>query len=923
MKRSSRGYLGLSRWCPLAVLLSLSAHADEGAKPRRIEHYGNLPLTFEANAGQADASVKFISRGSGYALFLSEHAAVLGLGRRPLRMAFSGANSRARVVGLEELPGKANYLLGRDPSRWHTNVATYRKVKYEGVYPGVDLIFYGNQRRLEYDFVIAPGADPGKIVLDLTGAPRIDARGDLVVPIDAGEVRFHKPVVYQAGSDGGKHPVEGRFFLKDKRRVGFRVGRYDRSLPLVIDPVLSYSTLFGGGDFDYAGAIALDSSGNAYITGYTSSFADFPTNTDVSPHFGGSTTQFNYDAFVSKLNQDGSGYVYSTYLGGTGFDSGAGIAVDSAGNAYVTGATSSADFPLKNAFQDSLFEGVSSIFVSRLNASGSALTYSTFIGAEFGNSIGYSIAVDASGNAYVTGISRGRYPTKNGYQSNDDCRALNAFPAIVAKINTTQSGDDSFVYSTELCGPGISSGFSIAADNSGVVYVTGTTTSPSFPTKNPAFTGSANLGGSTEFGDVFITKLDTTKSGSSSLLWSTYFGGGQGEEGEAIATDGAGAVYIAGGTASRDLPISPNAFQSQTQDGFNAFVAKFDTTQSGTASYVWSSYLGGSSFDGASGVAVDPSGNVYVRGWTSSANFPTLNAPQATFGGGTSANNMTPTDAFVTKIKSDGSALLYSTYLGGSGNEDFRDDIFARGPGIAVDSSGNAYLTGATRSSDFPVSANAYFFTLQGTQDAFVAKLVEQPDFSFSAISAVTISAGSSGSTNVKVNSKDEFNQQVTLSVSGQPTGITTVLNPASVTPQVNGSASSSLGITVGPGVAPASYTLSVSGTAGSLTHSASAVVKVQVTPESIVTVIGIDQALGCIDNSGIASALTDKLAAAQAYIAAGDIKDAINTLMALLNQLQAQDGKHIKRYCLDSNGNPFDPWQTLVADVQALLASL
>ena len=340
---------------------------DPAAHAQVRKRYGNLPLSFEANHGQSDSTVKFLSRGSGYSLFLTSNEAVLVLSQSEadesrtasrvnrtavrarhrksavVRMTLVNANPQSQAAGHDALPGKSNYFIGNDPAKWRTNIPTYAKVKYEGVYPGVDLVYYGNHGQLEYDFVVAPGADPRLVTLAFEGAREvhIDARGELVLGVEGGEVRQHKPVVYQEVA-GVKQEVAGRYVMNGKRQVGFRVADYDASLPLIIDPVLVYSTYLGGSSFDDPLGIAVDGAGSAHVTGLTTS-TDFPTTAGtVQPtHAGGS-----YDAFVTKLDATGSVRLYSTYLGGSGnFDHGKGIAVDAAGSAYVTGLTNSTNFP--------------------------------------------------------------------------------------------------------------------------------------------------------------------------------------------------------------------------------------------------------------------------------------------------------------------------------------------------------------------------------------------------------------------------------------------------------------------------------------------------------------------------------------------------------------------------------------------------
>jgi hypothetical protein len=620
-----------------------------------------------------------------------------------IRMIFAGANTTPRVTGLQELPGKANYFIGNDPTTWRTNVPTYAKVRYDDIYPGIDLIYYGNQRQLEYDFVVRPGADPTRIVLGFQGAARleVDAQGDLVLHTAAGPIRQRKPVIYQE-VDGVRTEIQGGYVLTDRHQVSFRVAAYVASQPLIIDPVLFYSTYLGSGGLDGGSGIAVDTAGNAYVTGETFSM-NFLTPFPTTPGSFQTTSGVGSDAFVTKLNPTGSALVYSTYLAGSGFDTGSGIAVDALGNAYVTGATRSGDFPTTlGAFQPTFGGGFNEAFVTKLNPTGSALVYSTYLGGRGGflGDGGSGIAVDGAGNAYVTGATDSPdFPTTVGAVQPT---IRGGFDAFVTKLNPTGSA---LVYSTYLGGTSASDeGSGIAVDTAGNAYVTGSTFSRDFPTTVGAF--QTTRGGGF---DAFVTKLNPT---GSALVYSTYLGGSDFDFGNGIAVDTAGNVYVTGRTDSSDFPTTLGAFQTTFGGGFNdAFVTKLNPTGS---ALVYSTYLGGSrSGDVGLGIALDTAGHAYVTGETNSSDFPTtVGALQPTFGGGFS-------DAFVTTLDPTGSALVYSTYLGGSGTPIKQDTGF----GIAVDTAGNAYVTGETSSSDFPTTAGAFQPTFGGTSDAFVAKI--------------------------------------------------------------------------------------------------------------------------------------------------------------------------------------------------------
>ncbi|MDQ1591762.1 MAG: hypothetical protein QOG71_2389 [Pyrinomonadaceae bacterium] len=687
------------------------------------EAYGTLPLSFEANVGQVAPPVKFISRGSGYTLFLTGNEAVIALDRqshasadrhtRPgvkalelegnparnvavLRMKLEGANPRPRITGQDEQTGKANYLVGDDPEKWRTNVSTYAKVHYKEVYPGVDVVYYGNQRQLEYDFIVAPHANPARINFALSGGRglRIDANGDLIMRVGDGEVRQHRPIIYQE-IDGSRREVAGGYVLKGRNRVGFRVGSYDHTRPLIIDPVLSYSTYIGGGGSDYSEAVVVDANGSAYVSGYTTS-VNFPTTAGAYV----TINRGNYDAFVVKLNPAGTALVYATYLGGSSTELSFSLAVDASGQVHIAGQTSSDNFPTTpGAFQTTRGGGNNSdAFVSKLNASGSSLLYSTFIGG--GDNDGASaIALDAAGNAYVTGDTGTNasgqdfqnFPTTPGaFQTQEGGRF--STDAFVSKLNSSGS---SLVYSTLLGGNHYDVPYGIAVDASGNAFVTGYTESITFPVTAGAF---RTTGGSTE---AFVTKLNATGSG---LVYSTLLGGAEEDRGQDIAIDAAGHAYVTGYTSSRAFPTTPGSFQPATGGepgiGYDAFAAKLNPAGSGL---VYGTYLGGSGGDLGLAIAADPAGNAYVAGLTGSTNFPLTNDAVSPNGG-----------AFLTQLSPSG-AGIHSTRFGSDGATRFS--------GVAVDGGGNAYATGYTNSINFPTTQGAFQRAYRGGEsDSFVVK---------------------------------------------------------------------------------------------------------------------------------------------------------------------------------------------------------
>jgi hypothetical protein len=720
-----------------------------------------LPLGFEPNRGQTNSQVQFLSRGSGYTLFLTPTEAVLAL-REPttaqdrkqpaaedsvaegqkaamqrsfLRMKLVGGSSAPQVEGQDELPGRSNYFIGNDPSKWRTDVPNYAKVQYKEVYPGVNVEYHGNHRQLEYDFLIAPGADPHSIKLAFEGVEkiRLAPNGDLALLTPQGEVLERKPLVYQE-VNGIKQILAGRYVLVAKNQICFEVADYDRSKPLTIDPVLAHSTYLGGAGEDDADAIAVDSSGNAYVAGVTSSI-DFPT---TSGAYQTAHTGSDYDGYVTKMNATGSALVYSTYIGGhvpaignSADDFLNSIAVDSAGNAYVAGDTVSSDFPTTPGAYSAFWHGGQDAFFAKLNDTGSALLYSTYFGGSGNDNIN-PIAVDSAGNAYVTGYTTsGDFPiTPGAYMPFKPAPASSLVDAFVAKFDPTASGAASLVYSTYLGGGGNDIGFGIAVDSIGAAYVSGGTRSANFPTTPGAF--QTTFGGgppctSSTCGDAFVTKLNPT---GSALVYSTYLGGFGADFSFAIAIDASGNAYVTGGTFSNNFPTTSGAFQ-RTIAGFapcgdfycgEAFMTKLNAAGSGI---LYSTYLGGSGGDLGLGIAVNSSGEAYISGMTSSSNFPIKDAIQPTFGGG-------HTDAFLVKLNPAGagaSDLVYSTYLGGSGDEIVvvqppgSPSTFIAGGVVALDSCGNAHVAGITSSLDFPTK-NPYQSSNAGFIDSFVAKIV-------------------------------------------------------------------------------------------------------------------------------------------------------------------------------------------------------
>ncbi len=709
-----------------------------GPGPLAIGHpLADVPLSFEPNDGQTDARVKFLSHGHGYTLFLTPSEAVLALWKptathdaQALRVKLLGANPDPRIVGEGELAGRTNYFIGKDPARWRTNVPTYARVRYRDVYPGIDLVYYGaHERQLEYDFVLAPGADPHAIALGFAGARRLalDAAGDLVVTFADGGTVLHKaPVVYQE-RDGRRETVDGRCVLRKDHRVGFELAAYDRTRPVFIDPGLVYATYVGGSQDDQPTAVAVDAFGNAYVTGVTGS-GDFPTTAGAfrtMPPGGG-------NMFVTKVAADGSGLVYSTYLGGDQFDNfeqGRGIAVDAAGSAYVTGDVGQGgDFPTTpGAFQRTFGGGYEDAFVTKLSPDGSALVYSTLLGGGDEDE-GDGIAVDASGAAYVTGrtssnnfVCKGialpipcctgfhagtcNYPTTPGAFQTANAAATAAaigMNAFVTKLTPDGAG---LAYSTYLGGSHGDKAVGLAVDATGHAYVAGNSTSADFPTTAGAFLTTKPSDYSI-WDTPFVTKLTADGSG---LAYSTYLGGSQPDDAYGIAVDADGNAHVTGTASSTDFPTTPGAFRTRNLSAnyYNVFVTKMNATGTGL---VYSTYLGGTDGEESGfGIAVGDAGHAYVTGITNSGDFPTTaDAYQSSL-------RSAGWNAFVTKLRVDGGGLVYSTYLSGNGAGDF-------GYALAVDGEGSAYVAGRS-SGGFPITGGAFQATEAGSTDVFVAKM--------------------------------------------------------------------------------------------------------------------------------------------------------------------------------------------------------
>jgi hypothetical protein len=674
--------------------------------------FGKIPLYFIHNEGQVDEKALYYAKASRYTLWLTRKGLVFDKIRRidrqgskslescadkkipPKNFKFERDVSTIKFLHSRENPDllpvditehRVNHFIGNDASEWKSNIPTSNAVLYRELYRNIDLKVYGVEKEIEYDWLVKPGGNVEDIQFEFHGIKetKIDEMGNLVVDLESGKTTHSKPNSYQR-IGGKKKDVEVKFRELGNNRYGFEAEGYDKDHNLVIDPVvLLFSTYLGGTGNDEGYSIAVNDSGNAYVTGYTASI-NFPNEDPYMNDPDGGL----YDAFVTKFSASGSSLVYSTYLGGIGNDEGRGIAVDSSGNAYVTGYTASTSFPVVNAYMTDPDGGLYDAFVTKLSASGDSLTYSTYLGGT-GNDEGHAIAV-YSGNAYVTGYTAStNFPYINAYMSDPDGGLYDAF---VTKLSTSGS---TLVYSTYLGGTGSDEGFGIAVD-SGNAYVTGYTASTNFPYVN-AYMNDPD--GSTH--DAFVTKLSTS---GSSLVYSTYLGGTGSDGGFGIAVD-SGNAYVTGYTASTNFPREDAYMSDPDGSLYDAFVTKLSTSGS---SLIYSTYLGGTGSDQGRAIAVDNAGRAYVTGYTASTNFPSLDAYMNDPDGSTH-------DAFVTKLSTSGSALIYSTYLGGTGSD--------QGYGIAVNDVGNAYVVGFTASANFP-TANAYMNDPDGSiHDAFITKL--------------------------------------------------------------------------------------------------------------------------------------------------------------------------------------------------------
>src|SRR5271156_3139280 len=812
--------------------------------------YGALSLAFEANQGQTAPEVRYLAHGQGYQLFLTNQEAVLTLrepsaagtksakgaallaaraGRKPhvaakasvLRVHFDGANSAAEIAGTKQLAGKTNYFVGGDRAKWHTDVPSYAAVRYQGIYPGVDVLFYGREQHLEYDFVVAPGADPKAIALSISGARKlqIDSHGDLVISVPGGKVSLQKPLIYQE-VNGERREIAGNYAIASDRQIRFSLAKYDHTQPLTIDPILNYSTFLGGSGTgnlgDSAFGIALDKAGDAYLVGQTFS-TDFP-QMNAALTTPPSDIAANGTAFVSELSPDGSALLYSTYLGGSGGDFGAAIAVDAASplSIYVTGETFSTDFPVSaNALTAPTgTANGGSAFVTKLTPSlsgGAQLVYSTLLGGDTFDD-GNGIAIDAASpaNIYVTGVTEStNFPSANPLAYSENGNGT----AFLTELNpSAATGPLSLVFSSYVGGTGAGTpalfaddAFGLAFGGSNEVFIVGTTTSTDFPTHG------TQVDPCRATGSVFVSEINVA---TPAVTYSTCLGGTTEDEGFAIALGPTNLAYVTGETFSVNFPTVPNANTIPAPVGspnINAGVAFVSVINTSTGALTYSTLLGGNNGDSGNAIAVDSNGNAYVTGFTASAGFPiTQGAFQTT-------DNNTQGTGFITEVNPAGAnaqaQLVYSTYLGGSKGAGANPFVADQGLGIAL-LGGNVYVDGQAGTADFPTTTGAFqtsFNVGSGSFTSYAADLTLTPTIS---VSPTSIDFGTQL---VHVPSVEQFvtvtnNTASAITLTLPPT--TTGTNPADFVGAADGTtpctaslasgASCTIGVTFTPSVAAA-----------------------------------------------------------------------------------------------------------------------
>ncbi len=709
----------------LAAPLAAFPGGDTGGVPAagHVARPDRLPLAFVENRGQWDAVARFVARRGPMVARLEPGAVLLQLERpsKPggiegvvLRLAFEGAGESVRPAGEGRLPGVRNYVLGNGPSRWFERVPSYAAVSYRGLDRGVDFRVYEGSSGLEYDLLLAPDADPERIVLRCDGAERlrVTPEGALAMETPLGKVLQRPPVAWEGLRSGERRAVACRFRLLDERRYGFEVEGREEGLPLVIDPGLEWSTFLGGSGGETAWSLAQDAQGIVTIAGETTSMG-FPTTA------GAYATIFNggpYDAFVTRLDpsQIGSAQLlWSTYVGGAGGDGAVRVLLDSTGDAIVAGSTGSIGFPTTAGAYDTSYNGGGDAFVLRLNAADGSLAYSTLLGGS-GDDGASGAALDPSGTITVAGwtnsadfptSANAHDPTINGFVSYD---------AFVSRLDLGAFGPGQLVYSTYLGGSGNENWARVAVDASGAIVVAGPTLSADFPVTPAALDTTYNGSGGLSLGDAFVARLDPSLSPSAQLVWATYLGGVGDDQANGVLLDASGAVTVAGWTGSPGFPTSLGAYDTTFNgSAWDAYVARLDSTG---VSLLYGTFLGGTNQEGVNGLALDASGTITISGTTQSPSFPTTaGAFDTTFNG-----SVATADAFVARIDPTlpgGGALLYSTFLGGAAGNEF--PYLA----LALDATAAATVCGTTTSGNFPVTPGAFDSTWNGNADAFGTRI--------------------------------------------------------------------------------------------------------------------------------------------------------------------------------------------------------
>jgi hypothetical protein len=694
----------------IAAAGSLSAAGPSSAAPvspaneaRAKTALAGLPLHFEENQGQWKSGVLYAARGNGYTVALSGHGATLAAGAgRHIEMTLEHANRNAHVEPDGRLELRTDYYIG-DRSNWHAGIASYARVRYRQIYPGVDLVYYGTQRQLEFDFVMSPGANPRAVRMKFDGASKLslNPEGDLIINGAEGTIVEKRPVIYQRDpASSARTEVKGGYVLLGRNAVGLRVEHYDTKRVLVVDPVLAYSTYMGGSGTDYITAVQTDNQGNLYVAGTTDTSDLVASSTAYA-----TANEGDLDIFLAVINNSqGSGYpvTYLTYVGGTKDDIPLAMAVDSSQNMYVVGTTQSTDFPLTtNAFDTAGASTYTDAFALVLNPSMSGnnggLIFSSYLGGTTGAESANGVAYDSSGNMYLVGTTASTdWPvTANAYAS-----AINGTEdAYIAQINPTTG---TLSYGSYMGGELLDDGRGIAVGANGLVYFACSSNSTMFPAAGKQY--QPNRAGAF---DVVVGVMDLTQVGAASLLYTSYLGGTQNDMARSLTLDSAGDMVVTGYTLSSNFPVTADAAQPTYAGNGDIFVSVLNYTNSKFVLY--STYLGGSDGEVADGVATDSSGNIYVTGYTLSQDFPvTANTIQGAWSGGT--------EVFVTKIKPHvaGSAgIVWSTYLGGATTNN--------GYGIAVGADGRVYVGGYT-GGDFPTNAASYQAAYQGGNlDGFLA----------------------------------------------------------------------------------------------------------------------------------------------------------------------------------------------------------